>query len=207
MKKGRRSTSIPIIGNRLKAILALKGYSQSKLALKVSTTRETINRSINGNRIEPTLLDQICTTLDVSPDYIKGSFNDKPDRFSPDPDPTQYSGIDAEGFLIPKYNTESDDIDIKVIEQQVKSAEAWLAWLRVVMAGGLPWFDSQSDARKTIISFISSCDFDDETLIQDAVLHYIYSLSIGDDIAPSCTLSPEMMELIAERKLNYGKHH
>lgn len=101
-KTGRKTTSVTINAEKLKTVMLEKPLNQGQLAYKTGYSRESINRAINKQWMDITLLDKICECLDVSPKYI----TDEIEKYSMFAD--IYAGIE----LRKKY-TDKELLDMK----------------------------------------------------------------------------------------------
>lgn len=80
-KAGRKSSSITIIGSRLKDVLKKKNLRQQDLANSIvvndikGVSLSTINRAINNNRMEISILYAVFDFLGVGIEYLIGAEN------------------------------------------------------------------------------------------------------------------------------------
>lgn len=178
MASGRKKTRITIDGKSLAASIKRKGISQKELADEVNLSRETVNRAIKHNIIDPLVLDDICRVLNVSPKYITGEERVKRNELVaqfkstskyPDLIESTVPPADEDGYIIFSYD--------KNAKTNTRANDLFILWLDAAASADIGYFDNVPSARKTLLDTIDELDDFQISTLQDklitSIMHYI----------------------------------
>lgn len=185
MAAGRKQSKVPINGDRLKELLGQREWTQSKLAMKVSVTRETISKSISSNMMDQQLLDNVCKTLNVSRDYVTGKANFKADSL--------FHDIPAENrdWFTLKIRTDSAGVVIDPYSATVTSDETlktnrlFLAWVDTALKGSFDILSEDPSAKVNITQLIFNADDIALWLLQEEIMHTLAAWAKEQDLPTS----------------------
>lgn len=178
MASGRKKTRIPIDGKALSAAIRRKGLTQKDVSDQVHLSRETVNRAIKQNELDPVALDDICRLINVNPKYITGEERVNRDELVksfkanskiPELIDKTVPPADENGFIIFTYD--------EFQKANSKSIGYFLTWLMSAASADIGYFENVPDARAKLIEKLHILDDFQIMTLQDklitSIMHYI----------------------------------
>lgn len=178
MASGRKKTRIPIDGKALSAVIRRKGLTQKDVSDQVHLSRETVNRAIKQNELDPAALDDICRLINVNPKYITGEERVKRDELVksfkakskvPELIDQTIPPADENGYIIFSY----DEYE----KANNKSIGYFVLWLMSASSADIGYFENVPDARIKLVEKLQDLDDFQIMTLQDklitSTMHYI----------------------------------